>query len=63
MAAYYGRPVRYFTDEISEEQFTMLAECMAEVLKQGEYIAGQDQDKPDLEAFRRHYGNKREVRA
>jgi hypothetical protein len=61
MAAYYGRPVRYFTDEISEEQFTMLAECMAEVLTQGEHTPGQNLDKPDLEAFGRHYGNKREV--
>jgi hypothetical protein len=62
MSAYYGQPVKYFTDEISEDQFTMLAECMAEVLSQGEYEAGQDPDKPDLEAFRRQYGNRKEVR-
>jgi len=61
MAAYYGQPVRYFTDEISENQFTMLAECMAEILTQGEHVPGQDPNSPDLEAFKKHYGNNREV--
>jgi hypothetical protein len=62
MAAYYGQPIKYFTDEISENQFAVLTECMLEVLSEGKYEAGVDPDKPDLEAFRRHYGNRKEVR-
>jgi hypothetical protein len=60
MSAYYGQPVKYFTDEISEDQFTMLAECMAEVISGGEYEAGDD-GEVDHEAYNRHYGGGREV--
>jgi hypothetical protein len=61
MSAYYGQPIKYFTDEISENQFVMLTECMDEVLTQGERVPGQDFNRPDLEAFKKYYGNNREV--
>jgi len=39
----------------------MLAECMAEVLTQGEHVPGQDLNKPDLKKFKALYGGGKEV--
>lgn len=62
LCAYYSQPIRYFTDEISEDQCNLLVECMAEVTSSGKYeIEEYPDDGVDLEEFKRFYGTSKVV--
>jgi hypothetical protein len=61
LCAYYGQPIAYFTDAISEAQFDLLVECMAEVTSNGEYEIEEYPDEVDQEKYKRIYGNRQVV--